>query len=50
MIRYINRDWTRTEYDDFVLNVEPMLSKTTEAVPQYVDEQMMGWIIQYRGE
>lgn len=37
MKRFINRDWTRTVHDDFVLNVEPLMTATTETIPIYDD-------------
>lgn len=42
----INRDWTRTEHDDFLLNVEPRMTETTETVPVYNDGQVVGWKMQ----
>ena len=50
MIRFINRDWTRTEHDDFRLNIEPSLCIGVEAIPQYVDGKLVGWVIQPQWE
>jgi hypothetical protein len=54
---FINRDWTRTEEDDFKLNVLPRLNASTEAVPQYTRDYehhepwlIIGWNLQPRGE
>lgn len=40
---FINRDWNRTEADDYRLNVEPKLADATWATPQYVDGILVGW-------
>jgi len=50
MSRIINRDYNRTEHDDFVLNVQPLLTDTTETVPVYHDGAVVGWKIQFRYE
>ena len=42
----INRNWNRTEHDDFVLNVQPRISDSLEAMPLYVDGKIVGWKIQ----
>ena len=50
---YINRDWARTEHDDYELNILPQLDSLTEAVPVYhvrTDSDPIGWIIQPRYE
>ncbi len=48
---FINRDWDRTDKDDYILNVAPRLSQYSEAVPQYsTDGKLLGWKIQTRGE
>ena len=48
---FINRDWSRTEQDDYVLNIESKLNSTNEAVPQYSEDgTLMGWKIQTRFE
>lgn len=47
---FINRDWNRTEHDDFILNIEPQLRDNKEAVPQFWENKIVGWIIQYRYE
>lgn len=45
-MRFINRDWRRTEHDDFVLNVEPILSPTIWATPHYGSNgELLGWQI-----
>ena len=46
---FINRDWNRTESDDFKLNVEKFIGKDNRsvAVPQYSAKgELMGWKIQ----
>jgi hypothetical protein len=40
---FINRDWNRTEHDDFELNVNPKLNGNLTAVPWYVEGEMVGW-------
>jgi hypothetical protein len=55
---FINRDHSRTEKDDFNLNVLPRLDSGTEAVPitsdlpfqAECDPTLIGWTIQPRGE
>jgi hypothetical protein len=58
---FINRDWTRTEEDDFKLNVQPRLDSSSEAIPRYAaldpaqypagtPDPIIGWDIQPRGE
>jgi hypothetical protein len=60
---FINRDWQRSEEDDFKLNVLPRLDSGTEAVPCLciIDKNVRsesgqpilsitGWHIQPRGE
>lgn len=47
---FVQRDFSRTEHDDFVLNVQPRLSDTTETVPVYDDGKIVGWNIQHRYE
>lgn len=47
---FIQRDFTRTMHDDFVLNVQPKLTDTTETVPVYHDGQVVGWNIKGRYE
>lgn len=49
-MRFINRDWTKTEHDDWLLNVQPLLTENTESVPIYHDSQLVGWKIQMRFE
>ena len=45
----INRSWDRTEHDDFVLNVQPKLDKTTVATPlYYLDSQGSHSIIAWK--
>lgn len=43
---FINRAWNRTENDDFTLNIQPQLQNNKEAVPQYYEGKIVGWIIQ----
>lgn len=45
---FVNRTWTRTEGDDFKLNVEPRLDALTEALPVVVEGVLLGWRIQGR--
>lgn len=40
---FINRNWERTEEDDFKLNVQPQLCDGYEAVPIYADGKIVGW-------
>jgi hypothetical protein len=51
---FINRDWKRSEEDDFRLNVLPRLDSGSEAVPEYSPAEyypfIIGWGIQPRGE
>lgn len=47
---FLQRDYTRTENDDFILNVAPNLRNNKEAVPQYFDNVLVGWKIQYKYE
>ncbi len=48
---FINRDWTRTEKDDWKLNVQPRLGETSESVAVYDNEgNVVGWKIQGRFE
>jgi hypothetical protein len=53
---FIQRDYNRTEHDDFLLNVSSRLNEFTEAVPQYVTATegeeliVVGWKIQRRYE
>ncbi len=47
----ILRDFTRTEHDDFVLNVAHHLTEHNEAMPVYDEEgDLVGWKIQQRYE
>ena len=48
--RMIHRDYNRTERDDFLLNVQPILTDTTETVPVYANGAIVGWKIQFRYE
>ncbi len=45
---FIQRDYSRTEHDDFVINVEKHCGDNKEAVPVYHPEEgyVMGWKIQ----
>jgi hypothetical protein len=52
---FIQRNWERTEHDDYVLNVEPRLKDSTnEAVPIYQvslsERVILGWHIQRQYE
>lgn len=47
---FIQRDYTRTEHDDFVLNVEPKLRDGKEVVPVYAGGELVGWRIQWMYE
>jgi hypothetical protein len=49
-MKFINRDWKRTEHDDFLLNIQPQLANNKEAVPQYFESAVVGWIIQFKCE
>ena len=46
MTPFIQRDWTRTEHDDFALRVVPLLGQWDGAVPVH-DEAgvVLGWKI-----
>jgi hypothetical protein len=48
---FINRNYNRTEHDDFVLNILPYISSYGEAV-EVCDEEgnVVGWKIQNRYE
>lgn len=46
----VYRDFNCTEHDDFVLNVQPRLSNTNEAVPLIIKGEVVGWKIQTRYE
>ena len=50
MKHFINRDYNRTEHDDYALNVEHKLDATHDAVPAYYDGAIVGWHIQARYE
>ena len=39
----IHRDYSRTESDDFKLNVEDHINNTTWALPVRVDGRLVGW-------
>lgn len=46
MKRFFRRDFRRTEHDDFVLNVQPSMTKFEGATPQYTkDGEMVGWTV-----
>ena len=56
---FIQRDFKRTEEDDFKINVQPKLHEGNEAVPQWAlphgcyiagREELVGWKIQQRYE
>lgn len=40
---FINRNFSRTEADDFKLHVQPHMSKNEWAEPVYSDNQLIGW-------
>ena len=40
---FINRNWTRTEHDDFVLNIQSKLSDSIWATPIHIHGTLMGW-------
>lgn len=46
----IQRDFRRTEHDDFLLNVQDHLDDFTEAVPCFYEGEIIAWKIQYRFE
>lgn len=46
----IYRDYERTEHDDFILNVEPLLNKFNESIPIYNNGEIICWKIQNRYE
>jgi hypothetical protein len=50
MTRFINRDWNRTENDDFCLNVQSSLTSNSEAIPLYYNNEIIGWKIQLKYE
>lgn len=51
MKQFVRRDFTRTEHDDYVLNVQPLEGKFNESLPVYSeDEKIVGWLIQSRYE
>jgi hypothetical protein len=45
-----NRDYSRTENDDWTLNIQPLLRDGKEAIPQYFEGKLVGWTIQSRYE
>lgn len=47
---FIQRDYNRTEKDDFALNVQRYLSSTDCAIPQYINDILCGWIIKSKYE
>jgi hypothetical protein len=50
---FINRNWTRTENDDFILNIQDRIQNSNkEALPIYDNEtgKLMGWKIQTKYE
>ncbi len=49
---FINRDYSRTQHDDFVLRVSPVLERNSllEALEVYADGVLVGWKIQNRYE
>ena len=47
---YINRDWSRSEHDDYTLNIQSRLSENNESVSVYYDDLIVGWKIQPKFE
>ncbi len=47
---FVNRDFNRTEHDDWVLNIKPKLSEFSEAVPIQHEGKLIGWKVQTRYE
>ena len=51
---FLKRDYTKSEQDDFSLNVQPLLDNTNEAIPVYSPlvftkyDKIIGWEIQQR--
>jgi hypothetical protein len=43
---FIQRDYSRTEKDDYTLNVEPKIGEYKESVEVIVDGVIVGWKIQ----
>lgn len=51
MKHFIQRDYERSEHDDFALNVQHKLDNTHDAIPLYTYEgDLVGWYIQSRYE
>ena len=50
MNRFIDRDNSRLEHDDYVLNVQPYEGKYKESLPIYENNVLVGWIIKPRFE
>lgn len=47
---FVNRDWNRTEDDDWKHNIQPRLSQYSESVPVHNEGKIVGWKIQNRFE
>lgn len=47
---FINRDYRRTENDDWILNIQPRLTEFNEAIPVHHQGKLIGWKIQTRYE
>lgn len=47
---FINRDYSRTEHDDWALNVCPKLHSCNESIEVYIDSVVVGWKIQWKFE
>lgn len=46
-----NRDYSLTEHDDYILNIQPLEGSEKESVPAYnEDGVLVGWFIQPRYE
>lgn len=52
IFKFCNRDWSLEEKDDFIKNLRPILlrDKTIEAVPQFIEDKVVGWTIKPRYE
>lgn len=50
MKQFISRDFSRTEHDDYILNVQPLEGTINESLPIYDNGEFIGWLIQPRYE
>ena len=46
----IRRDFSKTEHDDYILNVKPLEGKYNESLPIYEEGKIIGWLIQSKYE